>query len=62
MNDILSGCECSLSSYYTKRWWGHLNLNCYNKICFEFFAFRGSEDAKTLLSYTLTPPNETFTT
>ena len=32
MNDILSFCECSLSSLYTNKWWQHLNLNYYNWI------------------------------
>ena len=35
-NGILLVCEFSLSSYYTHRWWGHLNLTYCNQICLNF--------------------------
>ena len=47
MNDILSVYECSLSSEYSNRCWGHLNLTCYNQI---YLNFEFSGYAKTLLS------------
>ena len=34
--EILSVCECSLSTQYTNRCWGYSNLNCYNQICLNF--------------------------
>ena len=36
MNDILSVSQCNLSSKYTIRLWGHLNLNGCNQICLNF--------------------------
>ena len=77
MNDILSVCECSLSSQYTDRWWGHFYHNWYNQIHFELLAFRGSGDSESLLSHHRAlscphaprraardnePPSESFTT
>ena len=44
MNDIVSVCECSVSSKHTDRW-GNLNHNCYNQIDLNFLC---SEAVDTL--------------
>ena len=65
MIDILSVCECSLSSQYTNtnRRWERCNLNCCNQIHLNCL-YTESVGMLKHYSYVLTPepPGETFTT